>query len=127
MTGSAKSIRRLHRWICAATAVTSLSFLADPAGATSSFLRSCAVRDRQILMMVEAHNAVGAMAGPQSTNVVLAIMHARTVCFEGRVLDALALYDGIGESLTSVGSPLGRSRRDHVGEGRRGEGPYDVR
>jgi hypothetical protein len=78
-------------------------------------------------MMVEAHNAGRAMAGPQLVDVIFAIMHARTVCFEGRVLDALALYDGIGESLTSAGSPLGRSRPDHAGEGRRGEGPYDVR
>jgi hypothetical protein len=78
-------------------------------------------------MMVEAHNAGRAMAGPQLADVIFAIMHARTVCFEGRVLDALALYDGIGESLTSAGSPLGRSRPDHAGEGRRGEGPHDVR
>jgi hypothetical protein len=78
-------------------------------------------------MMVEAHNAVRAMAGPQLADVIFAIMHARTVCFEGRVLDALALYDGIGESLMSDASLTGRSRRDHAGEGRRGEGPYDVR
>jgi hypothetical protein len=119
-------IRRLHRWICAATAVTSM-LLANHASATGSFLRGCAFRDRQILMMVEAHNAGRAMAGPQLADVIFAIMHARTVCFEGRVLDALALYDGIGESLASAGSPLGRSRPDHGGEGRRGEGPYDVR
>jgi hypothetical protein len=38
------------------------------------------------------------------------------VCFEGRVPDALALYDGISRSLTSDPIQPGRRRFDPVGE-----------
>ena len=38
----------------------------------------------------------------QLRDAVLKMMHARMVCHEGRVLDALALYDSISESMTST-------------------------
>jgi len=65
-----------------------------------SFTRGCAARDMQVLMLVEQHENVGAISAERSTDAIIAMFEARMVCHEGRVLDALALYDRIANSLT---------------------------
>jgi hypothetical protein len=40
------------------------------------------------------------------------MMHARIVCHEGRVLDALAIYDAVAETLRPIRS--GRARVDGI-------------
>jgi hypothetical protein len=73
------------------------------AGANSSmaagnvFTRGCAARDIQVMMMLEA-----GPVSPQKMNVIVRnVVHARMMCFDGQVMDALALYDDIANSITS--------------------------
>ncbi len=118
------SMRRFHHWICAAFVTVCLGAPADAAGAQGASLKGCAARDRQIIMLIEEREGAHVMSGQQRIEAIFAIMHARTVCFEGRVVDALALYDGIGRSV--MAEPVPRSRRrwesiDHLHGGMREE------
>jgi hypothetical protein len=60
-----------------------------------SFTRGCAARDMQILMMLE-QRAVGAQ---ELSETLITIVDARMVCSEGRVLDALEMYDNIARRI----------------------------
>jgi hypothetical protein len=64
-----------------------------------SFTRECAARDMQVLMLIEERQSASAISAQESTDAIISMMHARMVCSEGRVLDALALYDDIAGGL----------------------------
>jgi hypothetical protein len=82
-----------------------------PATATAgSFTRGCAARDIQVLMLIEDRESTSAASADQVRNAMLLIMHARIVCHEGHALDALAIYDGIAQSITPQPTLSGRSR-----------------
>jgi len=87
-----------HRAILAVAAVC-LGTLTTTATA-GSFTRGCAARDIQVLTLIEERESDGAIVAQKSTDAIIAMLHARMVCHEGHVLDALALYDGIAQSLT---------------------------
>jgi hypothetical protein len=92
------------RWSLAAGVLATLTTTA-PAG---SFARSCAARDVQTLMMIEDWESNKIVASEKLRDVMLKMMHARIVCHEGHVLDALAIYDGIMQSLAPNRSQFGR-------------------
>jgi len=92
------SNNRSIRWVLLASAAVCLSAtISDTAGA--SFVRGCATRDLQVLMLIEQRERADAAAMP---SLIDAMMHARMVCDEGRIGDALALYDAIARALTSI-------------------------
>ena len=64
-----------------------------------SFTRGCAARDMQILMMMEQRDIV--IAAQELNEVLTTIFDARMVCFEGRVLDALEIYDNLARRIAS--------------------------
>jgi hypothetical protein len=65
--------------------------------AGNAFTRGCAARDMQVMMMLEA-----GPVSPQKMNVIVRdVVHARMMCFDGQVMDALALYDDIAGSIAS--------------------------
>jgi len=65
-----------------------------------SFTRGCAARDMQLLMLIEEQESSKAMPGEILSDAILKMMHARVVCHEGHVVDALAIYDSIAQSIT---------------------------
>jgi hypothetical protein len=69
---------------------------------TGAFTRGCAARDLQILAMSEIFDSARAISAEKQTDVMLKMLHARMVCHEGNVMDALAIYDSIAESITAV-------------------------
>jgi hypothetical protein len=73
-----------------------------------AFTRGCAARDMQVLLMIEDREANSAVPTETLTAAVLTIMHARNVCHGGYVVDALAIYEGIIQSITP--SPVMSSR-----------------
>jgi hypothetical protein len=75
-----------------------------------SFTRGCAARDLQILMMIENRESTNAVSGEKLDDAMLSMLEARIVCHEGRVLDALALYDNIAQSITPDTLPAARSK-----------------
>jgi len=65
-----------------------------------SFTRGCAARDLQILMLIEERENTNTVSAEELSDAMLSMLEARIVCYEGRVLDAMALYDGITQSIT---------------------------
>ena len=49
------------------------------------------------MMMLEA----GAISPQKMNDIVRTVIHARMMCFDGHVADALALYDHIAQSIAS--------------------------
>ncbi len=69
--------------------------------AAGSFTRGCAARDMQVLMMIEERENTNVVSAEQLRDAMLTMMHARTVCHEGYVVDALAIYDQIAQSIAA--------------------------
>jgi hypothetical protein len=69
----------------------------DGFAAGGAFTRGCAARDMQIMMMIESSG----IPAQDKIEAVRTIMHARVMCFEGQVVDALTLYDNVARSIAS--------------------------
>src|SRR4051794_35837748 len=70
--------------------------------AAGSFTRGCAARDMQILTMIEDRANTNAVSAEALRDATLTMMHARNVCHEGYVMDALAIYDQIAQSIAAT-------------------------
>jgi hypothetical protein len=92
--------------LCVAAAI-GLGLMTDLATA-GSFTPRCAARDLQILFMIEEQESAGTIAPDKIGDALNEMMHARIVCHEGRVLDALAIYDAVADTVQSI-----RSGRAH--------------
>jgi hypothetical protein len=98
-------ILRPFPWLLA-TAVIGVMTHAAAAG---SFTRGCAARDLQLLTVIEEQENAGSIPAEKISEVLLEMMHARIVCHQGQVLDALAIYDAVAESVRPI-----RSGRAHA-------------
>lgn len=88
--------RKFIRYCVAALAILA-GGVTNSIAAGGGFTRGCAARDMQIMILIEASSI-----SPQDRmDAVRTIMHARIMCFEGQVMDALALYDTIAQSVSS--------------------------
>jgi len=94
------SIFRPTRWMLA-TIVFGVMMHAAAAG---SFTRGCAARDLQLLTVIEQQENAGSISAKKISDALVEMMHARIVCHQGRVLDALAIYDDVSESIRPVRS-----------------------
>jgi hypothetical protein len=101
-------LKRLSPWVFA---VIGFGLMADGAWA-GSFTRGCAARDLQILFLIEEQEASRSVPAERLSDALIEMMHARIVCHEGRVLDALAIYDAVAESLRPIRS--GRAQVDGI-------------
>jgi hypothetical protein len=90
----------LSPWVVAAIGVGLMSHGAI----AGSFTRGCAARDLQILVLIEEQEAAGSVPVERLSDALIEMMHARIVCHEGRVLDALAIYDAVAENLRPIRS-----------------------
>ena len=72
-----------------------------------SFTRGCAARDLQILKLIEERENTDTVSADRLSDAMLTMMHARLVCYEGRVMDALAIYDNVAQSLTPNSAVFG--------------------
>src|SRR5262245_44650734 len=100
--------KRLSPWILATIGV---GLMVSEAMA-GSFTRGCAARDLQILFLIEEQEAAGSVPSERLSDALIEMMHARIVCHEGRVLDALAIYDAVAENLRPIRS--GRALVDGI-------------
>jgi hypothetical protein len=66
-----------------------------------SFTRGCAARDLQILMLIEERENTEAISPERLSDALVTMMNARMICYEGHVVDALAIYDSVARSLPS--------------------------
>jgi len=92
--------RCLSPWVAAAIGIGLMTH-----GATAgSFTRGCAARDLQLLTVIEEQENAGSIPSEKISEALLEMMHARIVCHQGRVLDALAIYDAVSESVRPIRS-----------------------
>jgi hypothetical protein len=84
------------RWLFAAVCLAAMS----SGGNAGSFTRGCAAKDLQALMLIERHESTNMVAREKLSDALFAMMSARLVCHEGRVRDALAMYDEIVQGIT---------------------------
>ena len=94
--------------LCALAAVHLGAMTSAATAGGGSFTRGCAARDLQILKMIEDRESTKAVAPERLNDALLAMLHARLVCHEGHVLDALEIYDQIIQSI-STHPVLGRA------------------
>jgi hypothetical protein len=73
------------------------------------FTRGCAARDMQIMMMLEQRESANGIATQELKETLNAIFSARMVCSEGRVLDALEIYENVAQRITSDRMLSGRA------------------
>jgi hypothetical protein len=89
-------LRHSVRWglasVCLCTMIDSTT--------AGSFTRGCAARDLQILMLIEERENADAVSAEKLSDAMLSMLEARIVCYQGRVMDAMALYDSITQSIT---------------------------
>jgi hypothetical protein len=91
------------RWVLAAVCLGTMINSAT----AGSFTRGCAARDLQILMLIEQRENTNAISAEKLSDAMVTMMHARMVCYEGHVMDALAIYDKVVQSLTPDFAILG--------------------
>ena len=93
----------LQRLIPCIVAVIGVSVMTQ-AAAAGSFTRGCAARDLQLLTVIEEREVTGSVPAEILSDALIEMMHARIVCHYGRVLDALAIYDAVAESIRPIRS-----------------------
>src|SRR4051812_42306775 len=86
------------RWVLATVC---LSMMVESSSARS-FAQQCAVRDMQVVMSIEERQSASAISADKVSDATFALVNARMVCQEGNVVDPLAIYDSIAESITAV-------------------------
>jgi hypothetical protein len=89
-TGLRCSIRSLLTAACLAATTT----VAAAAESKESSL-ACARRDLQLVTMIEAHGQAQTVAPQSLADAFFTVMRARVACDQGRISEAIALYDGI--------------------------------
>jgi hypothetical protein len=97
-------LRRFALWALAAAWVGAMTSVAT----AGSFTRECAARDLQVLMMIEQQEDANTVTPDKVNDAMLTMLHARIVCHEGHVLDALAIYNRIAQSITPESHALNR-------------------
>ena len=91
---------RPTRWMLATIAFGVMTHAAT----AGSFTRGCASRDLQLLTVIEEQENAGSIPAEKISEALLEMMNARIVCHQGRVLDALAIYDAVSESVRPLWS-----------------------
>lgn len=59
------------------------------------FAYECSVKDVKVLTLIEEHGIAQDLPADRLAKAGLAMLDARTACYDGRVNDALALYDSV--------------------------------
>jgi hypothetical protein len=71
---------------------------AGPASATEPatvFAKDCALKETEIITFIEDHGEAEDVSQDRLARAGLTLMEARTTCYDGRVSEALALYNSI--------------------------------
>jgi hypothetical protein len=61
----------------------------------TSFALACALKEVMVITLIEEHGEARDIPADSLADASMAMLRARATCYEGRVTEALALYDGI--------------------------------
>jgi hypothetical protein len=62
---------------------------------TGRFARECALKETVVITLIEDHGAAEDVPADRLAAAGLTVLRARLTCYEGRVAEALTLYDSI--------------------------------
>jgi hypothetical protein len=80
--------------LAASLAMTTCAFAQ---GQTVLFARECALKETVVITLIEDHGAAEDLPADRLGEAGLTMLRARSACYEGRVGEALALYQSIFE------------------------------
>jgi hypothetical protein len=66
-------------------------------GQVLQFAEECALKETAVITLIEDHGAAQDLPADRLGDAGLAMLRARLACYEGRVGEALALYDSVLE------------------------------
>jgi hypothetical protein len=69
------------------------------------FLSACAERDLRIVMLLEHTEGTNDVAPDKLARVFFTVMAARNACAEGRIAEAIVLYDGVTLGMVLAAMP----------------------
>src|SRR3954453_8045214 len=94
----------------AVVACLAMAISATAQGQAGQFARECALKETMVITLIEDHGTAEDVPAAQLSDaaMTMTMLRARSVCYEGREGEALALYQSILE-LGPVAS-LGRQR-----------------
>jgi len=78
--------------LVALLAMTTCAFAQGPA---QQFARECALKETAVITLIEDHGAAEDLPADRLSEAGLTMLRARSTCYEGRVGEALALYQSI--------------------------------
>jgi len=64
-------------------------------GQAGQFARECALKETTVITLIEDHGAAEDLPADRLGAAGLTMLRARLTCYEGRVAEALALYESI--------------------------------
>jgi hypothetical protein len=76
-------------------ACLAMSISAMAQGQAGQFARECARMEITVITTIEDHGAVGDLSADRLGDAGLTMLRARAACYQGRVGEALALYQSI--------------------------------
>ena len=85
--------RMLPALALSASLAMTLSAMAQ--GRSVQFDRACALKETAAVTVIEDHGAMEDLPADRLSEAALVMLRARSACYEGRVGEALALYESI--------------------------------
>jgi len=73
----------------------SMTISAMAQGQAGQFARDCALKETAVITLIEDHGAAEDVPADRLGDAALTMLRARSVCYEGRVAEALALYQSV--------------------------------
>jgi hypothetical protein len=64
-------------------------------GQVKQFAEECALKEISVMTVIEDHGTAQELPADRLGNAGLTMLRARLACYEGRVSEALALYDSV--------------------------------
>jgi hypothetical protein len=71
-----------------------MTTIATAQGTATRFAPACAAMEIKVITVIEDHGAVGDMSADRLSAAAMTMLLSRSTCYEGRVGEALALYEG---------------------------------
>jgi hypothetical protein len=81
--------------LCLTGAIVVSAAGSSATAAEQPFATLCALKETKVITLIEEHGDADDLPSDSLSDAGLAMLHARSVCYEGRVSEALALYDNI--------------------------------
>jgi hypothetical protein len=78
-------------------------------GQSGLLAKECAVKEVEVMTLIEDHGAADDLPADRLSNAGLTMLRAQSACYEGRVGEALALY----QSILDLGPVASRADSDH--------------